>query len=413
MNNFVNISKASEVLSVSLDTIRRWEKRGLVKSTRSDLNYRLFDLKELEKMASKTKSSNKSTFKVLVNKTKTPYTVVELFAGAGGTALGFENAGLQHKLLIEFDKNCVNTLLKNKPNWNVLLQDVKDANYKNISADIVQGGFPCQAFSFAGKKLGFADTRGTLFFEFARAIKELKPKIAVGENVKGLLKHDGGRTLKIMVNILEELGYRVKYKVLRSQYLDVPQKRERLIILAVRKDLNIPFIFPKEQDYIIPICEALLNCPESPGQLYSSKKKQMMALVPPGGYWRNLPLELQKEYMKASYYMGGGKTGIARRLSWDEPSLTLTCNPAQKQTERCHPEETRPLQVREYARIQTFPDTWFFEGSLSSQYKQIGNAVPVNLGFHIGECLIAMLGGKFDSKTMILEKETIEQVSLF
>lgn len=90
--------------------------------------------------------------------------------------------------------------------------------------------------------------------------------------------------------------------------------------------------------------------------------------------------------------MGGGKTGMARRLSWSEPSLTLTCNPAQKQTERCHPEETRPLTVREYARIQCFPDDWQFTGSVSSQYKQIGNAVPVNLGYHVGLAMRKMLG---------------------
>ncbi len=91
---------------------------------------------------------------------------------------------------------------------------------------------------------------------------------------------------------------------------------------------------------------------------------------------------------------------MARRLSWDEPSLTLTCAPAQKQTERCHPEETRPLSVREYARIQSFPDNWSFAGSVTSQYKQIGNAVPVNLGYHLGKCLIAMLDGTPDLKNM-------------
>lgn len=125
--------------------------------------------------------------------------------------------------------------------------------------------------------------------------------------------------------------------------------------------------------------------------------------------------------MGASYFMGGGKTGMARRLSWDEPSLTLTCAPAQKQTERCHPEETRPLTVREYARIQSFPDGWAFSGSTSSQYKQIGNAVPVNLGFHLGKCLIAMLDGSYDPKTMmyvteaesLTAKSQITQPSLF
>lgn len=124
-------------------------------------------------------------------------------------------------------------------------------------------------------------------------------------------------------------------------------------------------------------------------------------MVPPGGYWRDLPLDIQKEYMMKSFYLGGGKTGMARRLSWDEPSLTLTTAPAQKQTERCHPEETRPLTVREYARIQTFPDNWEFSGSVNSQYKQIGNAVPVNLGFHIGEAVIAMLQNKPDSNKFL------------
>ncbi|MEG0808423.1 MAG: DNA cytosine methyltransferase, partial [Alistipes sp.] len=100
---------------------------------------------------------------------------------------------------------------------------------------------------------------------------------------------------------------------------------------------------------------------------------------------------VQKEYMGGSFALGGGKTGMARRLSLKEPSLTLTCAPAQKQTERCHPLETRPLTVREYARIQTFPDNWTFAGSMSSKYKQIGNAVPVNLAYAVGRSLIRLL----------------------
>lgn len=109
-----------------------------------------------------------------------------------------------------------------------------------------------------------------------------------------------------------------------------------------------------------------------------------------GGYWRGLPIEIQKEYMGGSFKLEGGKTGMARRLSLNEPSLTLTCAPAQKQTERCHPTETRPLTVREYARIQTFPDDWEFIGTLGSRYKQIGNAVPVNLSYAIGRSLIRL-----------------------
>ena len=131
--------------------------------------------------------------------------------------------------------------------------------------------------------------------------------------------------------------------------------------------------------------------PKSHGSEYPDAKKKILDMVPPGGYWRDLPEKYQKEYMGGSFHLGGGKTGMARRLSWEEPSLTLTCAPAQKQTERCHPEETRPLTVREYARIQTFPDNWEFMGSMSSQYKQIGNAVPVNLGYAVARSLIRLL----------------------
>jgi len=126
-------------------------------------------------------------------------------------------------------------------------------------------------------------------------------------------------------------------------------------------------------------------------QKYPPKKQRVMEMVPEGGDWRDLPVDVQKEYMGGSFYLGGGKTGMARRLSLDEPSLTLTCAPAQKQTERCHPTETRPLSVREYARIQTFPDDWQFAGNLTAQYKQIGNAVPVNLAWAVGRAVMRLM----------------------
>ena len=136
---------------------------------------------------------------------------------------------------------------------------------------------------------------------------------------------------------------------------------------------------------------------KSEGQKYPQRKKEILDMVPPGEYWRSLPLEVQKEYMQKSFYLSGGKTGIARRISWDEPSLTLTCSPAQKQTERCHPDVTRPFEVREYARIQTFPDNWIFEGSQAQQYKQIGNAVPVNLAEEIGHSIVKLLNDIYKS----------------
>jgi len=401
MQDLLNVHEVSKAIQVSADTIRRWEKKGLIKATRSEQNHRLFSFSEIKKLQEKILGKNKGKkFKTLKSKDKTDYTSIELFAGTGGTALGFENAGIEHVLLLDHDRDSVKTLKRNRPKWNAVEGDVRNFNFKGLKADIVQGGFPCQAFSHAGKKMGFEDARGTLFSDLARCVKEVKPKIFMGENVKGLLNHDNGKTLKVIVAVLKDLGYKVAYKILRSQYLDVPQKRERLVILGVRNDLDLPILFPKEKDYIVTIREALQDVPKSSGQQYPKRKKEILDLIPPGGYWRDLPIKLQKEYMQSSFYMGGGKTGMARRLSWDEPSLTLTCAPAQKQTERCHPDETRPLTVREYARIQSFPDNWEFEGSVSSQYKQIGNAVPVNLGYHVGLCLIAMLRNKPDLKTM-------------
>ena len=117
---------------------------------------------------------------------------------------------------------------------------------------------------------------------------------------------------------------------------------------------------------------------------YSEQKRKIFELVPPGGYWRDIPEDIAKEYMKSTWDMGGGRTGILRRMSLDEPSLTVLTSPTQKQTERCHPLEARPFTVRENARIQSFPDSWEFQGSIGNQYKQVGNAVPVNLAYEVG-----------------------------
>ena len=331
------------------------------------------------------------------------YTSVELFAGAGGLALGMHLAGFRHVLLNEMDEMACQTLRMNHPEWNVLEGDIHQVDFTPLrdNVDFLSGGFPCQAFSYAGKKGGLNDTRGTLFFELARAVKEIRPKVFMGENVKGLLSHDDGKTLEVIRNAIAELGYTlVEPRVLKAIMYQVPQKRERLILIAIRNDIyerGVRFRWPDPYRRVMTLRDAFFSgelfdqdVPESEGQLYPAKKARVMAMVPEGGDWRDLPVEEQKGYMGGSFYLGGGKTGMARRLSMDEPSLTLTCAPAQKQTERCHPTETRPLTVREYARIQTFPDNWEFEGNMTDQYKQIGNAVPVNLAFAIGRSLIRL-----------------------
>lgn len=330
------------------------------------------------------------------------YTSIELFAGGGGLALGMHKAGFEHIMLNEFNKFACDTLRANHPEWNVVEGDIHDISFKEYEGkvDFLSGGFPCQAFSYAGNKGGFEDTRGTLFFELARAVKECKPKVFLGENVKGLFTHDNGKTIQVIKNVISELGYTlVEPRVLKAILYKVPQKRERLILVAIRNDLagKVHFKYPDPYKRVVVMKDALFkgelydtDVPESIGQKYPQRKQEIMQLVPMGGNWKDLPDDIQKEYMKGSYHLGGGKTGIARRLSLDEPSLTLTCAPAMKQTERCHPIETRPLTVREYARVQTFPDEWIFKGSMGEQYKQIGNAVPVNLAWAVGRSLIRL-----------------------
>jgi DNA (cytosine-5)-methyltransferase 1 len=327
------------------------------------------------------------------------FTVLELFAGAGGMALGFQMAGLGTEALIEIDKQACATLKKNRPDWNVIHQDVAEVDYTKFKADVVAGGFPCQAFSYAGKGLGFEDTRGTLFFEFARAVKEIKPKIFVGENVEGLKNHDEGRTLQTMIKVLTDLGYHLQMKVLNATDYSVAQKRKRIFLIGTLPGYHFTYPMPHKDKIVLR--DALKDVPASKGTKFSQKRYDVMKLVPPGGCWVNLPIEIQKEFMGASFHSGGGKRGMARRISWDEACLTLTTSPSQKQTERCHPEETRPFTIREYARIQSFPDDWEFEGSVSSCYKQIGNAVAVNVAIDIGKQIIEVLRNPDPTKAVI------------
>ena len=407
IKDYYSLSEAAEILGKSKETLRRWDRDGKLEALREPISeYRVYKKEDINNLI---KPLFDNIDEVVDNSEKPikEFKVLELFAGAGGLAIGLEKAGIKCAALNEIDKWACQTLRENRPNWNVLEGDIKTFNFEkfNGEVDIVTGGFPCQAFSYAGKKLGLEDARGTLFYEFARAVKEVNPPICIGENVKGLLSHEKGETLKGMLSILDEIGYNVvPVEVLKAINYKVPQKRERIILVGIRKDIDVKYEYPKQYQTIYNLSDALKkgklydsNVPKSEGSKYPEHKKVVLDLVPPKGYWRNLPLDIQKEYMGKSFYLGGGKTGMARRIGWDEPSLTLTCSPAQKQTERCHPDETRPFTVREYARIQTFPDEWKFMGSVSQQYKQIGNAVPCNLGKEIGYSIVKFLNDYYSN----------------
>ena len=286
-------------------------------------------------------------------------------------------------MAIEIDKWAVETLKANCPNWNILKADITKvstddiiSNIKNVEIDLISGGYPCQSFSYAGKKLGLNDTRGTLFFDFARFLEAIKPKMFLAENVRGLVSHDDGKTLKVMIDIFESVGYYVQYKVLNALDYGVAQKRQRVFIIGTRRDIRAEigedFEFPKPHGKKLTL-------------------REVLKYVKVGGRWRDFPDNIAREYMKSTYFMGSGRTGIARRLSWDEARLIVLYTPSQKQTKRCHPDEIHPFSVRENARIQSFPDSWVFKGSMAQQYKQVGNAVPVNLVKEVGLSIIRYL----------------------
>jgi DNA (cytosine-5)-methyltransferase 1 len=313
---------------------------------------------------------------------KKTLTFIEVCSGCGGLSSGFIKKGFKPIFLNEINKTFCETLKANHPDVKIINASMEDLDLEPYinSVDILMGGVPCQSFSQAGKRKGLNDNRGNLILTFIKMIEKLNPKIFLIENVKGLKTHEKGKTLEMIINKINEIGsYNTKYKVLNANDYNVPQKRERLIIIGIRNDIQKEYNYPDPFEYKPILKDVLENCPKSEGYEYNEKKFKVLDLIPEGGCWINLPVNIQKEYMLKSYDSGGGKRGIAKRLDMNKPCLTLLTTPSQKQTERCHPKETRPLQILEYTRIQTFPDNYIFKGTLSQKYMQIGNAVPVKL----------------------------------
>ena len=323
-----------------------------------------------------------------------PYTFIEVCAGGGGLSAGLIKSGFIPILLNDNNKDCCKTLKKNHPDVNIICESMEKIDYSDYinNIDLLVGGVPCQSFSHAGLRKGLEDPRGDLIMKFIDIVNLIQPKIFMIENVKGLLTHDKGNTIKKIIELLnEKQNYNIYYKCLDASKYDVPQKRERVFIIGINKIILKEYNFPEESKTKKVLKDVLYNVPISYGSKYNEEKQKLFKMIPEGGCWINLPEDLQKKYLGNSYNSGGGKRGILYRLSMEKPSLTLLCSPSQKQTERCHPLEERPLTIREYARIQTFDDNYEFIGSISSQYKQIGNAVPVELAKKIGKSLLELL----------------------
>ena len=321
MAKFISIGNVADILGVSVATARNWGESGtypLHKDDRGRSGFYMEELKSLDPIRQMLESNWES------EETVTPqrdFTSVELFAGAGGLALGMEKAGFRHVLLNEFDPMACRTLRRNRPDWNVLEGDVHNVDFSPLHGlvDFLSGGFPCQAFSYAGKKGGLNDTRGTLFFELARAVKQIQPKVFLCENVKGLLSHDNGRTLSIIRNAIAELGYTlVEPRVLKAVMFKVPQKRERLFLVAIRNDLaNIAtFKWPSPYNRVMTLRDAFFkgelygaDVPASPGQAYPEKKARVIENYKKGKFvWGatfNQPyegLESGEQLIRQAYY---------------------------------------------------------------------------------------------------------------
>lgn len=339
---------------------------------------------------------------------------ISLFSGAMGLDIGLEVSGFRFLAAVESDPACQKTIQLNRPQTH-LFGDIRALKSEDLACkelQLVCGGPPCQSFSTIGKRLSFEDARGTLVFEFVRVIKDLRPRFFVMENVKGLTSAASkngkpGDVLETILKHMESLNYSIIHEVVDAVNYGTPQFRERLLIIGSRdhEDIFIPekTHFQRHQNphyrwQTLRCAIEGIDPGDDCGRFQDSRMK-LLEKVPAGGNWRSLSVTDQKIALGGAFESGGGKTGFCRRLSFDEPAPTLVTSPTQKSTLLCHPTETRPLNVAEYAAIQQFPDDWQFCGSISDQYRQIGNAVPVGLGMAIGQMLVSVIEGNSIVKT--------------
>lgn len=358
---------------------------------------------------------------------------LSFFSGAMGMDIGLEKAGIKIILACEIDKASRQTISLNKPNI-TLLRDIRDYSPQEImrsaglklgdEIDLIVGGPPCQAFSTAGKRQAFSDERGNVFLTYINTALVIKPKFIVIENVRGLLScplkhrpHDRrgkqfsplsteeqkGGALFHIIQTIKRAGYSVSFNLYNAANFGTPQIRERVIIICSRDGYKIPYLEPthsKHESFDLPAWKTFEEAMSGIEHIHHNhldfpqKRLQYYKMLSAGQNWRNLPPEIQLLAMGKSFYSGGGKTGFYRRLAWNKPAPTLLTHPAMPATDLCHPEENRPLSVQEYKRLQDFPDDWEIAGGLVNQYKQIGNAVPVNVGLAVGKHIIKYLQGQ-------------------
>jgi DNA (cytosine-5)-methyltransferase 1 len=306
-------------------------------------------------------------------------TVISTFAGCGGSSLGYQMAGFHELLAVEWDQNAVDTFRLNFPDVPVYHGDIakltgaecmKLAGIEKGTLDVLDGSPPCQGFSTSGKRK-FNDPRNSLFKEYARLLSGLQPKVFVMENVTGMVKGCMKQAYLTIINTLRDCGYKAKGEVMNAMYFNVPQSRERVIIIGVREDLGIEPGHPKPQGRPINIREAFLDVPD--GEKCLKVSPALAAVIP----------------KIKPYQAGGDVTGktffSTKRLAWDKPGRTIGMDMVGTRSAMIHPEEHRPITIPEAKRIASFPDSFQFIGGYKSGIQRIGNSVPPNLMKAIAE----------------------------
>ena len=356
-----------------------------------------------------------------------PY--VSLFSGAMGLDLGLNAGGFHPVVANDIDRAAIATIRHNCPDLPVLTERIEDLSGEDFSLvagdglgplPLVAGGPPCQPFSVFGRRQGTNDPRGSVIFEFVRVVLELQPAAFLLENVRGLhsmplvrpssgesvddipeqdLAH--GSLLRALIRQFEKGGYRVDCFLVNVVNYGGPQIRERLICIGNRYDVETTFPEPthsnRPEDNKPPfrvLGDVIGDGFEDPDPAlmnFSDRKLRYLAQVPPGGNWRSLPRDVQKESMGKTWYLKGGRSAYWRKLSFQFPSPTVVTMPNHAGTSMCHPTELRALTVGECAAIQEFPVDWVLQGTPAEKYRLLGNAVPVRLGTIAGEVVRSLL----------------------
>ncbi|MCU0315188.1 MAG: DNA cytosine methyltransferase [Fimbriimonadaceae bacterium] len=339
-------------------------------------------------------------------------TFLSFFSGIAGLDHGLERAGWTCLGAIERDPHCLATLSHNCPHVSLLAGDIRcfqasdlRQHFQFSQVDLVVGGPPCQAFSTAGNRQGLNDERGNVFLHFLDLAFNLKPRLIVIENVRGLLssplshrphkerkdrpqtqEEQPGGALKLILSRLDQEGYKTSFGLYDTAWYGVPQHRERFILIA-NQGQPVELI-GRTTESKRTFRQAVEGLAESDSLPLRPKQAQFLPLLGPGQNWRSLPGERQREALGGAFQASGGRVGFYRRLAWDDPSPTLVTSPTMPATLLAHPEELRPLSIGEYKRLQTLPDDWWVSGSLATQYRLVGNAVPVLFSQALGHHLL-------------------------